>query len=387
LIASAADNPLAEAGAAFSALRRGIVRSRGFSLHLCTCDAPTTRDRLIDNLAASLPALTVHRVQLPDPADQEPLEAVAAATATAPGPVMVVGLEALLADGEQAERLLSALNLSRGDWPTRVPHPVVFWLPRRLLGRLTAGAPDFFDWRSDTLDFPELAEAQVRPFAAREWRYGVDPRFTREEQDQRLRELVARLAATRDSDDERICRRRLAWWDELAELKKMRGELDEALRIRTEEQIPVYERLGDVHSKAVTQGRIADILQARGDLDEAFALHQERLPAFERLGDIDGIAHVRFATARLRLARGEHERGGIQAIYDDLAGPYEILRRLGRPDGIGPVGLLLAQVLAIGGHRDEALAVLDEAEAAFAKLGQTAAIEQVRERRRLIAEQ
>ncbi|MBK1730309.1 hypothetical protein [Thiococcus pfennigii] len=63
------------------------------------------------------------------------------------------------------------------------------------------------------------------------------------------------------------------------------------------------------------------------------------------------------------------------------------MRRLGRPDGIGAVGLLLAQVLAIGGHRDEALAVLDEAEAALAKLGRTAALEQVRERRRLIAEQ
>ena len=39
-----------------------------------------------------------------------------------------------------------------------------------------------------------------------------------------------------------------------------RGQLDEALRIRQEEQLPVYERLGDVRSKAVTQGKIADIL-------------------------------------------------------------------------------------------------------------------------------
>ncbi|AGA90192.1 hypothetical protein Thimo_1398 [Thioflavicoccus mobilis 8321] len=172
----------------------------------------------------------------------------------------------------------------------------------------------------------------------------------------------------------------------IADILQARDNLDEALRIRTEEELPVYERLGDVREKAVTQGKIADILQARGNLDEALALHEERLATFERLGDIDGIAHVRFARARLRLERGEHETGGIQAIYDDLAASYEILRRLGRPDGIGAVGLLLAQVLTMGGHRDDALTVLDEAEAAFAKLGQTAAVEQVRALRGLIAE-
>ncbi|WP_165742383.1 CHAT domain-containing protein, partial [Candidatus Thiosymbion oneisti] len=63
-----------------------------------------------------------------------------------------------------------------------------------------------------------------------------------------------------------------------------RGQLDEALRIRTQEQLPVYERLGDVRSKAVTQGQIADILQARGQLDEALRIRtQEQLPVYERL--------------------------------------------------------------------------------------------------------
>jgi hypothetical protein len=46
-----------------------------------------------------------------------------------------------------------------------------------------------------------------------------------------------------------------------------RGQLDEALRIRQEEQLPVYERLGDVRAKAITMGKIADVLQARGQED------------------------------------------------------------------------------------------------------------------------
>jgi phosphopentomutase len=56
------------------------------------------------------------------------------------------------------------------------------------------------------------------------------------------------------------------------------------LRIRQEELLPVFERLGDVRSKAVTMGKIADILQARGQLDEALRIRQEEeLPVLNAL--------------------------------------------------------------------------------------------------------
>jgi phosphopentomutase len=54
----------------------------------------------------------------------------------------------------------------------------------------------------------------------------------------------------------------------IADILQGRGQLDEALRIYQEEELPVYERLGDVRSKAITMGRIADILQARGLEDQ-----------------------------------------------------------------------------------------------------------------------
>ncbi|EGV27492.1 AAA ATPase, partial [Thiorhodococcus drewsii AZ1] len=66
---------------------------------------------------------------------------------------------------------------------------------------------------------------------------------------------------------------------EIADILQARGQLEEALRIRTEEQLPVYERLGDVRSKAVTQGKIADILQARGQLEEALRILTEEVLA------------------------------------------------------------------------------------------------------------
>ena len=52
-----------------------------------------------------------------------------------------------------------------------------------------------------------------------------------------------------------------------------RGELDEALRIRTEEQLPVYERLGDVRALLICRANIAILLLMRvrqtGQRDDA----------------------------------------------------------------------------------------------------------------------
>ena len=73
---------------------------------------------------------------------------------------------------------------------------------------------------------------------------------------------------------------------EIADIAYRRGDYDEALRIRREVQLPVYERLGDTRSAAIAWGNIADIAYQRGDYDEALRIRREvQLPAFERLGD------------------------------------------------------------------------------------------------------
>jgi phosphopentomutase len=63
-------------------------------------------------------------------------------------------------------------------------------------------------------------------------------------------------------------RSRAVTMGKIADILRTRGQLDEALKI-FEEQLPVYERLGDERSRAVTMGKVADILEARGRLDEA----------------------------------------------------------------------------------------------------------------------
>ena len=82
-------------------------------------------------------------------------------------------------------------------------------------------------------------------------------------------------------------RSRAVTMGKIADILQQRGETDEALRIRREEELPVYERLGDVRSRAVTMGKIADILQQRGETDEALRIRrEEQLPVYERLGDV-----------------------------------------------------------------------------------------------------
>jgi tetratricopeptide (TPR) repeat protein len=91
---------------------------------------------------------------------------------------------------------------------------------------------------------------------------------------------------------------------QIADVLEARGELDEALRIRREEALPLYERLGDVRSAAVTKGKIADVLQVRGELDEALRIRREEaLPVFERLGDARSLLVGRANLAILHLTR------------------------------------------------------------------------------------
>jgi len=108
----------------------------------------------------------------------------------------------------------------------------------------------------------------------------------------------------------------------IADILQARGQLDEALRIRREEELPVYERLGDVRSRALTMGRIADILQARGQLDEALRIRrEEELPVYERLGDVRSRAVTMGKIADVLASRGDLDIA-IRTYRDEVLPAY-----------------------------------------------------------------
>jgi tetratricopeptide (TPR) repeat protein len=155
----------------------------------------------------------------------------------------------------------------------------------------------------------------------------------------------------------------------IADILEAQGELGEARRIREQEVLPVYEALGDRRAVAITRGQIADILQAQGELGEALDMHLSRLADAQSMKDIDSLAHIRFSCAQIRLQRGDHKRGEMQTVLDELIEAFALVRQSGHADGISGTGALLGQVLAACGFKVEAVEVLELARSAFLELG------------------
>ncbi len=144
---------------------------------------------------------------------------------------------------------------------------------------------------------------------------------------------------------------------QIADILEARGQLDEALRIREEDQLPVYERLGDVRSIAVTKGQIADILEARGQLDEALRIREEdQLPVYERLGDVRSIAVTKGQIADILEARGQLDEA-LRIREEDQLPVYE---RLGDVRSIAVTKGQIADILKARGQLDEALRIREE---------------------------
>ena len=194
---------------------------------------------------------------------------------------------------------------------------------------------------------------------------------------------IIRVRGEASADDIEAAARAVARRSE-ADAIAAAGQLDEALEILRGEVLSVFERLEDSREKAITQGRIADVLLAAGQLDEAMALQQERLPVVTALGDPEGLAHIRYSMANIRLARGEHESGNLQQIYEELTEAFQISCQQGHPDAVGGIGLLLVQVLAMGGLRDEAIETLDTTEDAFTTLRDLDGLAQVKQLRQML---
>ncbi|MFD6433774.1 CHAT domain-containing protein [Streptomyces venezuelae] len=153
-------------------------------------------------------------------------------------------------------------------------------------------------------------------------------------------------------------------WGQTADILQQRGEVDEALRIRREVELPVYERIGDTRSVAVTWGQIAEILHQRGEVDEAIELQRKRLKANEQLRDVDGVAAANWGLARIDLSRADFD-----AAIPRVSNSFQLFLQLQRPDGIAVVGAIWGQLLLAAGERRQARQVFRTSRAAAVKIG------------------
>lgn len=244
--------------------------------------------------------------------------------------------------GEQwfgKDKRWEAFNVRREAIAQTLTSRIVMWLTTDPIGHMALHAPDLWAWRSGVFSFsttrePTFSVSEIAP--AQSFDSRSLPQRTK-----RIAELRTLLYSDTNIPDDL----RLPLLDELASLLGSIGELDEALRIRTELELPVYTRLSAERERALTLLRIAEI----------------------------------------RLQRGDHLTGGIQQIVDGLADAFTVAHKLGDPQGIGSIGSLLAQVLALSGRKREALTILDELEATHAKTRDDQGLARIREIRKKIA--
>jgi tetratricopeptide (TPR) repeat protein len=160
----------------------------------------------------------------------------------------------------------------------------------------------------------------------------------------------------------------------IADILQARGQVDDALRIYREEQLPAYERLGDVRAKAVTMGQIADIVQARGQLDEALRIRQEeQLPVYERLGDVRAKAVTMGKIADILKARGQFDEA-LRIFQEKLLPVFE---HLGHERSKVVTMGRIADILQDRGQLDEALRLHEDRALIYKSLGDSSGLAHV----------
>ena len=211
--------------------------------------------------------------------------------------------------------------------------PLVFWLPDDAVTAAARYAPDLWNWRETVIDLNRRIAFDMP--ATRTPVFDGVTTMDKQAVLERLTELEAFFSANAaleqvDSNSPSVgylkleaarAYERLGRWEDatacvkdasalferldnlrmlaqakgqIADILQARGKLDEALAIRQNDELPVYEQLGDIRESAMTKGKIADILQARGKLNEALAIWQrDVLPVFEQAGYVHDAKRAR----------------------------------------------------------------------------------------------
>ena len=343
-----------------AAIRRMLHASQGtFSLSIAVCNSPALRDYLIGQLRADFPAIQV--ISIPKGTIDVFGHVAGTAGGDPPQALFLVDLEASTPSADESQHTLRSLNASRDLWESRYRCPVVLWLPEFAATLLCEWARDLWRYRSHRFEFvSELAAAQRGVADAFVGAPSTVAGLSAEEKRFRIAELEQRIAEARERPGDEMSRYVSQWLKELALLHRILGDLGHAEAL-LREAMEIDERLGDVYSRAVTMGRIADVLRARGELDEALRIRREdQLPAFERLGDVYSRAVTMGKIADILRARGELDEA-LRIRREDELPVYE---RLGdrRSLLVGRTNLAIG-LLQRGkaGDREEAVALLRSA--------------------------
>ncbi|MBS4099415.1 MAG: hypothetical protein KGZ83_21595 [Sulfuricella sp.] len=333
----------------FQRLVKDLRFGSRFQLLICEYSNATYRDALIERLDAVLTGEGLAPAQLRLTPETHPDFAAAEADlrqlAAQHPAIHVLGGESWFDDTRW-----QTFNVRREAVARDVPARLLLWLRSEPLGRLARLAPDLWAWRAGVFSFT-VEDAPV-PTDITPQRGPIDTRSLAERS-----QRIATLRAYLDSEPPPPDDIRLPLLDEMAELYRSLGKLEESLRIREQEELPAFEKLGDLRSAAVTRGQIADILVARGELDTALRIHeQEVLPVFEKLGNLREAAVTRSKIADILRVRGELDTA-LRILEQEVLPVFE---KLGDVHSATVARGKIANILQARGELDAALRIREQ---------------------------
>ena len=188
--------------------------------------------------------------------------------------------------------------------------------------------------------------------------------FQSGEYDLCVKKAKEKIAVDRKRRDDKGCAMSIGM---IADVLYAKGEVDEALRVRQEEELPVFERLGDVGECAATMCKISDVFYEKGEIGETLRiLQEEQLPVFEKLGDFRSRAATMSKIADVLHTKGEVDEA-LRIRREEQLLVYE---KLGDIRSCAITMCQIADVLWQKGEVDEALRILKEEQLpVFEKLG------------------
>lgn len=318
------------------ALRRALTREDGFALYIAVVKTPSQRNELIKLLQEAVPMFRLQVVTIRPQTTDILDEIVQQLGEKISDPIMLVGIENVLSYESTNHPIFHALNLRRPDWPRFIKQPVVFWVPEHLLGLISRAVPDFLDWRSDTLHFPDLDPTQVQMLYSSNWKMGMDTQMPVGARIERVKELESRIASDEHSRDPIIISSVANWLNELGVHLNLLGRILEAHDC-FKKAVSFFALIGDKRSQSASTDNLGDTYRFMGDLKTAMQYYERALETSREISDkhIEGTIlgnigvvfreqgstakAIEFFEQQLRISREIIDRRGEANAIEGLA--------------------------------------------------------------------
>lgn len=284
----------------------------------------------IDQVAGTSAYIFISEQQHPD---WPSLEATITAAAEIAPQVQLFGLDDWLSgtpDVTQADTRLHAWNIRREAFSRNVAVPVLCWLRAATLTRFAQLAPDLWSWRTGAHDFSVNTEfiAAGNQTDANMW-----PAYTGDIDNRTAAQRTHRINEIRqflDHPSTTSPALRAMLSIEMADLLVHLGSVDSALHILRDELLPMLEQAGDDsmgNLRLVTLGKIADALYLRGELDQALQIRVEQeIPGYLKWGDKLSCAVTKFKVSDVLRVQGKLNEAlqilqqEVQPVFDEMGG-------------------------------------------------------------------